>query len=82
MSDPNERWPEYLFTYHFDGADYGFSILARSEAEARARIKMLPLARYDGELVERIPAAIPGAGLWVRLSCAVQNWLRAKEPSE
>lgn len=57
---------EYLFTYRFDGAEWGTSVFARDPAEAKEKIKAVALARYDGELHERIPAAIPGAGLFVR----------------
>lgn len=58
---------EFLFSYRFDSAEWGISIFARDPAEAKEKIKAVALARYDGELVARIPAAIPGAGLLVRL---------------
>ena len=58
---------EFLFSYRFGGSEWGVSIFARDPAEAKEKIKAVALARYDGELVARIPAAIPGAGLLVRL---------------
>jgi hypothetical protein len=60
---------EFLFTYRFDGKEWGVSVFARNAAEAKEKIKAIALARYDGELAVRIPAAIPGAGWMVRVLC-------------
>lgn len=60
---------EFLFTYRFAGAEWGITIYAADPAEAREKIKAVALARYDGELMVRIPAAVPGSGLLVRLIC-------------
>lgn len=64
---------EFLFTYRFADAEWGISIFAADPAEAREKIKAVALARYDGELALRIPAAIPAAGLITRLICWWRN---------
>src|SRR5690348_16928194 len=46
---------EFLFTYRFDGAEWGTSVFAADPAEAKEKIKAMALARYDGELMMRIP---------------------------
>ena len=69
---------EFLFSYHFGGGEWGISIFAADAQEAREKIKAVGMARYDGELVMRIPATIPGAGLLARLLCwwkrTVEGW--------
>ena len=42
-------WWNYLYSYDWEGKSYSFEICARSEAEAHARLKRLPLARFDGQ---------------------------------
>ncbi len=64
--EPNR---EFLFTYHFGGKSWGTSVFATTPAEAREKIKTVGMARYDGELVARIPAAVPCAGVLARLIC-------------
>lgn len=71
-----ETWHEYIVDYRFEGKDYSITIAARSEQEVRARLTVLPMARIEGILDQRIPAAIPGAGLWVRFSCWWNNLTR------
>lgn len=68
---------EFLFSYRFGGSEWGISIFAADAAEAREKIKAVGLARYDGEMVARIPAAILGAGLFVRLL----TWWRNRSAS-
>lgn len=58
---------EFLFNYRFGGSEWGTSVFAADAAEAKEKIKAMSLARYEGELVAKIPAAIPGAGWLVRL---------------
>ena len=60
---------EFLFTYYFADAEWGITITAADPTEAKERIRAVALARYDGELMARIPATIPGAGLLTRLIC-------------
>lgn len=64
---------EFLFSYHFGGSEWGISIYAADEAEAREKIKAVGMARYTGELFAKIPAAVPGSGLWIRLVCWWKN---------
>lgn len=45
---------EYLFEYHFDGAEWGISIYAENPDEAREKIKAVGLARYKGEVAATI----------------------------
>lgn len=67
---------EYLFSYRYDGHEFSFGVPAYSLEEATARVKAMTFARYDGELVARIPAAIPGAGLITRIVTAIGNFMR------
>ena len=57
-----KRDREFAFTYRFNGAEWTISIFADDPAQAREKIKQVALARYDGEIVKRIP--VPGAG-WI-----------------
>ena len=43
------KWWRWLYEYDLDDAKFGFEIIARSQAEADARLKRLPLARYVGQ---------------------------------
>lgn len=42
-------WWNWLYEYEFDGATYTFSVMARSQIEAHARMKKIALARYVGQ---------------------------------
>jgi hypothetical protein len=75
MQMPADR--EFLFSYRYGGSEWGISIFAADPAEAREKIKAVGMARYDGELMMRIPAA-PGAGLIARWVTAWKN--RAGRP--
>ena len=49
----------YLFSYRFDGDEYGFDIVADSRDEAMARLAMIKAwAKYDGELIAAVPASL------------------------
>lgn len=65
---------EFLFNYRFDGADWGVTIFADSEAEAREKIKAVALARYEGEVYMKIPVALSLFGLLPRAI----RWLRGR----
>ena len=54
----NDELKTFLVSYHHDGADWILEIMARDAADARARLKALPLARIDGELVAKVPAPL------------------------
>lgn len=64
----------YLFKYRHDGSDYVLPLPADSKDEACERVKSISSATYLGERVAIIPAGVPGAGLWVRMMCAVRNF--------
>ena len=72
-----EPWYDFLFEYDWDGAAYGFEICARSEEEARARLRFLPLARYmgPGERIDlpAVPFARMWAPWWLTLKCTWRN---------
>lgn len=65
---------EFLFTYRFGGHEWGTSVFATDADEAKEKIKAVGMARYDGEMMMRIPAVAPGAGLLVRFLC----WWKAR----
>lgn len=48
----------YLFSYPYERSEWLIEIKALNEQDARARVKALTLARYDGELVMKI--GVPG----------------------
>lgn len=50
---------EFLFEYDHDGATWGITVIARDADDARARMQRMSLARYQGELVARVPL-MPG----------------------
>lgn len=56
---------KFLFSYRFEGAEYGFDIPARDAAEARRRLSALGLARYDGEIFATIK--VPGGNIIANL---------------
>lgn len=56
---------EFLFNYRYANSDWGISIFAASEAEAKEKMKAVALARYEGEVARRI--SVPGATLIGRL---------------
>lgn len=64
---------EFHFTYRFAESEWGITIFAASPAEAKEKIKAVALARYDGEVFVKIPAAVPGSGWWIRLVCWWRN---------
>lgn len=65
---------EFLFNYRFRGAEWGIAIFAEDAAEARKKIKAVALARYEGELMMRVPAVVPGAGAFARFLCKWKNF--------
>lgn len=48
----------HLFTYRHNGAEWTLEIKAQNARDARERLKTLPLARYDGELIAKVPASL------------------------
>ena len=64
----------HLFTYNYEGAEYCLEIPANSLQEAKDRLSRMTFAKYDGELVSKIPA-IPTAGLFVKFMASIRNRL-------
>lgn len=63
----------YLFHYRYEGVTYCTDVPAYTLEEARGRLRAMPLAQYDGELVMTIPVV---TGSWLpRLICRIRNWL-------
>lgn len=60
----------FLFNYRFDGRDWGFEIKAKDADEARERVKVMSLARYEGVLVARLPVAL---GFVAKFTVACRN---------
>jgi hypothetical protein len=46
----------YLFSYEYAGAQYSFEIRAHTAYEAQDRLARLVYAKYDGEMIMKIPA--------------------------
>ena len=61
----DDGYQRYLFSYRFDGDEYGFDIPARNAAEAKARLSAMGMARYDGEIKATIK--VPMGGFLSRL---------------
>lgn len=68
-----DKHATHLFSYRFDGKSYTVDIIAKDAAEAKERLKALTWARYDGELVARIPA---GIGIAAPFLVALRNATR------
>ncbi len=47
----------YLFSYYHDGAWWVLELQAYDQSDATERLNKLPLAKYDGELMLKIPIA-------------------------
>ncbi len=65
-----ENYATHLFSYRFNGRKYTIDIPATDENEAKERLKALAWAKYDGELVARVPVAV---GPFARIAIAVRN---------
>lgn len=44
----------FLFSYPYDRSEWVLEIKALNEQDARARVKALTFARYDGELILKV----------------------------
>lgn len=64
-----EGYRTHLFSYRYGGAEWTLEIKARDAREAQERVKALPFARYDGELIAKVPATVGPlmkAAVWLR----------------
>lgn len=71
-----EFWDTFLFDYVFEGKPYDFTIVARSEEEAKQRLHAMQYAELIGHNVETIPCRF-GTGLYVRFITWWRNLTRA-----
>lgn len=62
----------YLFSYNYNGSQYSLEIPAETLEEAKDRLSVMSFAKYDGELVAKIPAQ-PSAGIFVRIITFMRN---------
>ncbi len=64
------KFQTYLFEYNHAGASWGLEIKAESAEDARQRLSRIAFAKYQGELIAKIPgiAATPA-----RLVVAARN---------
>lgn len=76
IDDAGAKWWNWLYCYDWDGKTYSFAICARSKEEADARLKRLPLARYDGQQDGESRSQLAG-GLLVPLIVWWRNLRRA-----
>ena len=53
-----DDYKTFLVSYHHNGADWLLELKARDAEDARARLRVLPLARIDGELIAKVPASL------------------------
>lgn len=54
----NDESKTFLISYHHHGAEWVLELKARDVDDARERLRVLPLARIDGELKAKIPASL------------------------
>ncbi len=52
---------KFLFTYRHEGAEYGMDVIASTPEEAKRKVQVMSLARYDGEIFATIK--VPGKWL-------------------
>lgn len=68
---------EYLVSYTYGGAEWGMTVVAESEREARLRLaRAASHGRIVGTLVAKVPAEVPAAGILVRAACWLQSLLK------
>ncbi|MGE5535834.1 MAG: hypothetical protein ACM3W7_09985 [Acidobacteriota bacterium] len=66
------QYPTFLFTYRHDGAEWTLEVKARDLSDAKERLKALPFARYDGELIAKVPVSLGPlmkVAVWLRNVC-------------
>ena len=70
-----EPWWHFMYEYEWDGATYCFDICARSQEEADARLRRLPLARSMGPMSGN-PIPVSRGGFLVPLVVWWRNLFR------
>jgi len=74
MSD-NSRFKTFIGSYNYQGSSWGFEILAENREDAEARFSAMHWGQIDGELIAKIPAVVPGTGVFPRFICWLRNVL-------
>ena len=72
MSFSSEAYTTHLFSYRHNGADWTLEIKARDPRDAKERLKAMPFARYDGELIAKLPVSLGPlmrTAVWLRNVC-------------
>lgn len=64
---------KFLFNYRYDGDEYGLDVVAATPEEAKARVRAMSLARYEGEI--HLTVHIPMGGLIARFI----SWARGNK---
>jgi hypothetical protein len=71
---PSSGFKPFLFSYWYEGAEWNIEVPARSREDAKKRVSALTLARCDGEVIARMPAAL---GPVARILAFIRNACRA-----
>lgn len=53
----NDQFKTFVFSYEYRGASWVMELKASSPEDAQQRLRQLPWARLDGELVAKVPVA-------------------------
>jgi predicted secreted hydrolase len=61
----DESFKRYLFEYRHEGSEWALEVRARDLNDAKARLKVMPWARFRGEIAFSGP--IPGGGFLSRI---------------
>jgi len=69
-----DSFATHVFSYRYNGREYTIDVVAEDASDAKERLKMLAFARYDGELVARMPSNL---GPIARAMVAIRNVTRA-----
>lgn len=70
ISNNEDGFKAYLFSYNYNGSKWSFEICAESPEDALQRVSRLAFASYDGEVKAKVPAI---AGSPVRFVVVMRN---------
>lgn len=66
-------WKTYTCRYFHDGHWWALDLVARDHADAEARAAKLGNLQLLGEVEMRVPAGIPGSGIFARFIVWIRN---------
>lgn len=75
MSSNNEAFGTYLFTYKHAGASWVLELKAQDADDAKARLRKLYAAQYDGKMIAKLTT--PQIGL-TRFASRIWRWLSSR----